>query len=135
RRIVGEGSKSGTSWALDRVTMKTVWSTPVGPGSTVGGTLASTAYDGSRIYGNDTVDGQIWALGRNGSKRWDSADGGTLDFSPVSVANGVLYSPGPSSFLTARDAASGSILTKLPLDGPAFGGAGVVGRAVYVATG
>src|SRR5436190_17050438 len=66
RRLVGEGSKSGTYWALDRASMKPVWSTDVGPGSSIGGILASTAYDGARIYGNDSLDATVWALGRDG---------------------------------------------------------------------
>jgi outer membrane protein assembly factor BamB len=135
RELVGEGSKSGTYWALDRATLKPVWSTAVGPGSSIGGILASTAYDGTRIYGDDSLDSRIWALGRDGAALWDSFDGGTLDFSPVSVANGVLYSAGPSGTLTARDAATGSMLAKLPLDGPTLGGVSLVGGAVYANTG
>src|SRR5438105_8433328 len=37
RKLVGEGQKSGTYWALDRSTMKPVWSQAVGPGSALGG--------------------------------------------------------------------------------------------------
>src|SRR5205823_5719934 len=50
---VGEGQKSGIYWALDRATMRPTWDTSVGPGSAVGGILASTAYDGTQIYGTD----------------------------------------------------------------------------------
>ena len=135
RSLVGEGSKSGTYWALDGASMKPVWSRSVGPGSGIGGILASTAHDGTRIYGTDSINGAIWAIGRDGSPAWSSSDGGTADFSPVAVANGVLYSAGGTGFLTARNAADGSVLAKLPLDGPAFGGMSVVGRAVYATTG
>src|SRR3954447_8571602 len=101
--LVGEGSKSGTYWALDPTSMKPAWSTMVGPGSSVGGILASTAYDGARIYGTDSINGQIWALGRDGSEQWSSSDGGSAEFSPVAVANGVLYSASSTGLLTARD--------------------------------
>src|SRR3954452_20283098 len=133
--LVGEGSKSGTYWARDRATLKPAWDTMVGPGSGVGGILASTAYDGSRIYGTDTVDSGIWALGRDGSEQWSSVDAGSPHFSPLAVANDVVYTADPAGFLTARDAATGSILGKAPLNAPTFAGLSVVGAAVYVATG
>ncbi|MBV9213112.1 MAG: PQQ-binding-like beta-propeller repeat protein [Actinobacteria bacterium] len=134
--LVGEGSKSGTYWALDRATMKPVWSTMVGPGSSVGGILGSTAYDGTRIYGNDTADGEVWSLGRGGASRWSGTDGGTVNFSPVSVANGVVYSiTGVAGILTARSASNGAVIAKLSLGSPTFGGVSAVGRALYVETG
>src|SRR5206468_8865308 len=71
--LVGEGSKSGTYWALDRATMKPAWSTSVGPGASTGGILGSTAYDGGRIFGTDSIDGGIWALGSDGKSKWSSA--------------------------------------------------------------
>jgi PQQ-like domain len=133
--LVGEGAKNGTYWALDRATMKPVWNTTVGPGSTIGGILASTAYDGARIYGTDAVDGQLWALGPGEATQWASVDGGTADFSPVAIANGVLYSAAPGGFLTARDSATGTVLNRLSLGGPTFGGISVVGGAIYAAVG
>ena len=102
----------------------------------IGGILGSTAYDGTRIYGDDTVNGQVWALARDGLSRWSSLDGGTANFSPVAVANGVVYSlTGASGTLTARAAATGAVLAKLSLGAPAFGGVSIAGRAVYAATG
>jgi hypothetical protein len=62
-------------------------------------------------------------------------DTGPLHFSPVAAGNGVLYSADSPGFLTAREAATGTILGKLPLGGPTFGGISVAGRAVYVAVG
>jgi hypothetical protein len=61
--------------------MRPVWMRTIGPGSAVGGILASTAYDGSRIYGSDSADGQIWALDRAGAMRWSSLDPGAAEFS------------------------------------------------------
>jgi polyvinyl alcohol dehydrogenase (cytochrome) len=135
RRMIGEGAKSGIYWTVDRATLQPVWDTLVGPGSAAGGIVGSTAYDGTRIYGSDTINAGIWALGRDGKQAWSSSDAGTLDFSPVSVANGVLYTTDPSGFLTARAAATGDVLTKLSLGGPTFGGVSIVGRAVYAAVG
>ena len=135
RALVGEGQKSGTYWALDRATMKPVWQTSVGPGSQADGGVNSSAYDGTRVYGADGTDSQIWALGRDGSTSWNSLDAGPLHFSPVAMGNGVLYSADFTGFLTARDPASGAVLAKLPVGGPTWGGISVVGRAVYVAVG
>lgn len=136
RLLVGEGNKSGTYWAFDRSRLRPVWKTTVGPGSSVGGILGSTAYDGTGLYGDDTANGQVWSLGRGGLSRWSSSDGGTLNFSPVAVANGVVYSiTGATGTLTARAAATGAVLAKIQLGAPAFGGVSVVGRAVYAATG
>jgi polyvinyl alcohol dehydrogenase (cytochrome) len=133
--LVGEGQKSGTYWALDRTTMQPVWNTTVGPGSAVGGILASTATDSARIYGSDSADGQLWALGHDGATRWNSLDPSTLDFSPVAIANGVLYSVDPSGLLIARDPATGVVLNVLSLGGLSFGGVSAVGDAIYAAVG
>src|SRR5947209_2944212 len=113
--LVGEGQKSGVYWALDRATMRPVWHTTVGPSAPIGGILASTPYDGTRIYGTDALDGQVWALGRGGTQAWSSADPGTLDFAPPAIAHGVLYTVDPGGFLVARDASSGTPLTTLSL--------------------
>ena len=135
RRLVGEGQKSGTYWALDRTSMQPVWHTNAGPGSPLDGGVNSTAYDGRRIYGSDAIDSQVFALSRGGTMLWNSLDAGPLHFSPVAYGNGVLYSADPGGFLTARNPATGAVLAKLPLGGPMFGGISISGRAVYVATG
>ena len=135
RRLVGEGQKSGTYWALDRGTMNPVWDTAAGPGSQADGGINATAYDGARVYGSDAVDSQVFALTRDGSPAWDSVDGGTLHASPLATGNGVVYSADSNGFLTARSAADGSLLTKVPLQAPTFGGISIVGLAVYVAVG
>jgi polyvinyl alcohol dehydrogenase (cytochrome) len=135
RRLVGEGSKSGIYWALDRSTMRPVWRTMAGPGSAADGGINSTAYDGARIYGSDSIDSQIFALGRRGAIQWNSFDAGSPHFSPVAVGNGVVYSVDPTGLLTARDPVTGKVLTKMPLGQPSFGGISVAGHSVYVATG
>jgi polyvinyl alcohol dehydrogenase (cytochrome) len=134
-QLVGEGQKSGIYWALDRATMRPVWHTTIGPGSAVGGILGSTAYDGRRIYGANTASGQVFGLTRGGAMPWESLDVGGLHWSPTTVAHGVLYTVDPAGFLTARNPATGTILAKLPLGGPSFGGVSAVGRAIYVAVG
>jgi polyvinyl alcohol dehydrogenase (cytochrome) len=48
--IVGFGQKSGIYWALNPDTGGIIWSTPVGPGASLGGIEWGTATDGKRIY-------------------------------------------------------------------------------------
>jgi len=135
-KLVGEGQKSGIYWAFDRDTLQPVWQQTVGgPGSLLGGIIGSTAYDGSRLYGPDSTASEIWALNRDGSRAWLSAEPGPINFSPVAVANGVLYTTDFSAFLTARDAATGLVLTKLPLGAPTFGGVSVARGSIYAAVG
>src|SRR5207237_6128511 len=74
--LVGAGQKSGTYWAFDRATLKPVWNTNVGPPGPLGGILGSTAFDGTRIYGADTLSGDGFALGRDGALAWQSPEGG-----------------------------------------------------------
>jgi polyvinyl alcohol dehydrogenase (cytochrome) len=135
RKLVGEGQKDGTYWALDRATMDPVWSQTTGPGTQLGGIIGSTAYDGARIYGPDTPAGEQWALTPAGTPAWLSSDGGPLHFNPTTVANGVVYSADMSGALTLREAATGAILLKLPLGAPSYGGVSVAGGYVFAVTG
>src|SRR5258708_31504967 len=48
--IVGFGQKRGIYWALNPDNGNIVWSTLVGPGSSLGGIEWGTATDGQRIY-------------------------------------------------------------------------------------
>jgi polyvinyl alcohol dehydrogenase (cytochrome) len=107
--LVGAGQKSGVYHLIDATTMKGVWQTPVGPPSSVGGIVGSTAYDGKAVYGPITVGGYAWSLDRaSGVPRWFSpvADGAHWG-NPVSEANGVVYTVGLTGFLDAYDAATG----------------------------
>jgi len=134
--LVGEGQKSGTYWAFDRRTLRPAWNTTIGPSASfAGGIVGSTAYDGNRIYGPNTPAGEMWALGRGGQLAWVSSDGGPLHFSPVSVANGVVYSVDMSGFLSAREAATGVVIARLPIGGPSWGGVAIAGGYVFAVTG
>jgi polyvinyl alcohol dehydrogenase (cytochrome) len=135
RQLVGVGQKDGTYWAVDRQTMAPVWSQTTGPGTQLGGIIGSTAYDGTRIYGPDTPAGEQWALMPSGTPAWLSSDGGPLHFNPTTVANGVVYTADMSGALTAREAATGAILLKLPLGAPSYGGVSVAGGYVFAVTG
>jgi polyvinyl alcohol dehydrogenase (cytochrome) len=134
-QLIGEGQKSGVYWAIDRATLKPVWHANVGPGGYLGGVLGSTAYDGSRIYAGDTLNGQVSALGPDGSTSWRSDDLGLLHVSPEAIANSILYSISPPGFLIARDPATGRQLASVFLGGIVLGGFSATGHALYVSVG
>jgi polyvinyl alcohol dehydrogenase (cytochrome) len=135
RRLVGDGQKSGLYWALDRRTLKPVWHATVGPGLPVlGGVVGSTAYDGHGIYGPDTAN-EVWGIHLNGAPEWVSSDGGPIQYGPVSVANGVVYSTDMDGMMSARDASTGVVLARLPLGAPSWGGIAIAGGYVFAVTG
>jgi polyvinyl alcohol dehydrogenase (cytochrome) len=136
QKLVGAGQKSGTYWAFDRDSLKPVWTAFTSVGTpVVGGIVGSTAVDGSRVFGPDTAGGTVWGLGNTGSTAWQSTDGGPLGFQALSAGNGVVYSTSMSGVLTARDAATGVVLAKLPIGAPSWGGVSLAGGSVFAVTG
>jgi len=140
---VGAGQKSGYYHLINARTMKGVWHTPVGPPSSVGGIVGSTAYDGKNIYGPITVGGYVWSLaGSSGLPRWLApvADGAHWG-NPVSEANGVVYTVGLTGFLDAYDAATGAPLLHRPMAvdsgslAASWGGVSIARNTVYAAIG
>ncbi|MDX6664832.1 MAG: hypothetical protein QOG68_1038 [Solirubrobacteraceae bacterium] len=136
KKLVGEGQKNGTYWALERDKMIPVWSQMTGPPTpTVGGIVGSTAVDSGHVYGPNSTGGESWALTTDGNPAWVSSDGGPLHFNPTTVANGVVYTNDMSGFLMARDAQTGAVIAKLPLGSPSWAGVSVAGGSVFTATG
>ncbi|MFL5887364.1 MAG: PQQ-binding-like beta-propeller repeat protein, partial [Thermoleophilaceae bacterium] len=144
RKLVGEGQKSGVYHFADAQTMKPVRSQIVGPPSSVGGIVGSTAYDGQSVYGPVTAPGYMWSLSTsNAALRWVAPVGDGAHWGPpVAVANGVLYSVDFTGFLDAFDTRSGALLAKRPLllggSGPAspsWGGVSVARNTIYASVG
>ena len=133
--LVGEGDKAGNYWALDRSTLALAWKTNVGPGGPLGGILGSTAWDGSALYGPDSLQTETWSLTASGAVRWMTADGGDHHLGPVAVADGVVYSTDNNGNLTARSTADGSLLARLALGAPSWGGVSISGGTVFAAVG
>jgi len=145
-KMVGAGQKSGVYFAFRADTMKQVWSTIVGPPSSVGGIVGSTAYDGTGIYGPITLGGYVWSVApSNGAPRWVSpiADGAHWG-EPVSVANGIAYTVDLNGFLDAFDAATGVPLLHRPIamgssaaGNPvlSWGGVSIARNTIYAAIG
>jgi polyvinyl alcohol dehydrogenase (cytochrome) len=120
RDILGIGEKSGYYWALNPDDGSVIWSTPVGPGSSLGGIEWGTASDGNSIYvpianlfgipyplqpsgtmvnsgswaALDPGTGSIlWRIGTSGacSKAIANVAQGCMGLGPASVANGVVF--------------------------------------------
>jgi polyvinyl alcohol dehydrogenase (cytochrome) len=152
--IVGFGQKSGIYWALNPDNGNIVWSTPVGPGSSLGGIEWGTASDGRRIYvaignrnhlpytlvpsGQQTTWGSWSALDvATGNILWQTADPtvGTIDTGSVSVANGVMYAGSYSGQMYALDSTSGKILWNFASGGTVIDGPSIVDGALYWGSG
>jgi len=146
KKMVGAGQKSGVFHAFDAATMTQAWSSIVGPPSSVGGIVGSTAYDGTSFYGPITPAGYLWSLRQtDGMLRWASpvADGAHWG-EPVAVANGVVYTVDLKGFLDAFDAQTGAPLLARPIVAGggtganpvlSWGGVSVARNTVYAGVG
>jgi polyvinyl alcohol dehydrogenase (cytochrome) len=134
--MVGGYQKSRVYWALDRRNLRPTWSrlTAKPLSRQPPEAIASTAFDGRRIYGQ-TDYGQVFALDLRGRRLWITLGDGRQNYSPIAVANGVVYDVHARGRLQARSAQSGRLLAQLPLGGPTWGGVSVVGGSVFVSTG
>jgi outer membrane protein assembly factor BamB/plastocyanin len=145
RKIVGAGQKSGVYHVFDAATMAPIWKTPVGPPSSVGGIVGSTAVDPSGIYGPITVGGYLWSLDTAGGPRWASpvADGVHWG-NPVAVGNSIVYTVDLKGFLDAYDGRNGAPLLHRPVAAgsstgtsavASWGGVSIARNTVYAAVG
>ena len=152
--IIGFGQKSGIFWALNPDNGNIVWSTPVGPGASLGGIEWGTATDGQRIYvaiantdhlpytlvpsGQRITWGAWSALDvATGKILWQTADptANTIDRGSVSVANGVMYAGSNSGQMYALDAATGNILWNFASGGTVIDGPSIVAGTLYWGSG
>jgi polyvinyl alcohol dehydrogenase (cytochrome) len=164
KTIIGAGQKSGIYYALDPDTGAMLWSTQVGPGSSLGGIEWGSASDGQRIYvAISNLDGIPYAAGSAGSWAalnpvtgailWQKADpNGGIDIGPMAVANGVVYadsmgappatgctvncSPGRTSHnMFALNASTGATLWSFAPGASVNAGAVIVDGVVYWGSG
>jgi polyvinyl alcohol dehydrogenase (cytochrome) len=152
--IVGFGQKSGIYWALNPDNGNIVWSTPVGPGSSLGGIEWGTASDGHRIYvaignrnhlpytlvpsGLRITWGSWSALDvATGNILWQTADptAGATDTGSVSVANGIMYAGSNSGQMYALDTRTGQILWNFASGGSVIDGPSIVDGVLYWGSG
>jgi polyvinyl alcohol dehydrogenase (cytochrome) len=152
--IVGFGQKSGIFWALNPDDGNIVWSTPVGPGASLGGIEWGTATDGKRIYvaiaNSDHLPYTLVPAGQKitwgawsaldvatGKILWQTADptADTIDRGSVSVANGVIYAGSNSGQMYALDAITGNILWNFASGGTVIDGPSIVDGTLYWGSG
>lgn len=145
RKLVGAGQKSGVYHVFDAKTMEPVWKQIVGPPSSVGGIVGSTAYDGTSVFGPITIGGYLWSIGAaDGAYRWFAPIGDGAHWgNPVSVANGLAYTVDLHGTLDVYDTATGALVgkhpmavggTKTPLS-VSFGGVSIARNTVYASVG
>lgn len=122
--LVGAGSKDGSYYAVKagRAGGQLAWTTRVANvssvsvgtsvGTAAGGFQGSTGFAYGKVFGT-TVSGPEFEValdGMSGALTWDAADA-LSSFSPVGVANGIVFAGDNTGNLKARDAASGMMLS------------------------
>jgi len=155
-QLVGEGSKDGTYYVLDRKTGTLVWKTNVVFGGSSGGFLGSAAFDGTRIYGGTGIGelgGPLCMPGNpndmmvenpsfhafdaaTGAIQWENNQANT--FAPTSVSGSAVFN-GVGSLLPPElrvyDAGTGATLASFKAGGAVNSGAAIVGKTIYFGAG
>jgi polyvinyl alcohol dehydrogenase (cytochrome) len=155
KTIIGAGQKSGIYYALDPDTGRKLWSTQVGPGSSLGGMEWGSATDGRRIYvaianlygipygPSGSFNAGSWAAldPATGEILWQVADpNGAIDIGPLAVADGVVYASSMALSATAPtmfalDATNGRTLWSFAAGSSVNAGATIVGENVFWGSG
>src|SRR5438876_3485319 len=118
-KVVGELQKSGVYHVASAKTMASMWTSLVGP-SCFACNAASTAFDGSSVYGVATPGGTMFSLARNtGAKNWLSPLGEGTHYQSISSADGVVWTVDSAASLDGVDAANGQPLVHRPLSADA----------------
>ena len=142
-QAVGIGQKSGLYWMFRRSDLTPLWNTRIGLPDAFGGVIGSTAVDGTRVYGPNTLPGLLWALGQQaGQLAWLNPPLDPLHYGPVSVSNGVVYSEDSLGFLDVIDAGTGLPLARMELNpllggyySQAYGGVSIADGQIFADTG
>ncbi|TMK25191.1 MAG: hypothetical protein E6G62_05940 [Actinobacteria bacterium] len=114
-KVVGDLQKSGVYHVANAKTMGPVWTALVGP-SCFACNAASTAFDGSAIFGVATPGGTMFSLDRStGASNWLSPVGDGTHYQSISSASGVVWTVDGASNLDGFDAATGQPLVRRPL--------------------
>jgi polyvinyl alcohol dehydrogenase (cytochrome) len=114
-KVVGDLQKSGVYHVANAKTMGPVWTALVGP-SCFACNAASTAFDGSSIYGVATPGGTMFSLDHNrGATNWLSPVADGTHYQSISSADGVVWTVDGAANLDGFDAGSGQPLVRRPL--------------------
>ncbi len=158
--FLGVGSKDGTYYSLDPTTGRLRWSTNVVFGGFSGGFIATTAYDGSHVFGSTALGdygrfegaGQVHCDPGNprdtpnqepsvhafnastGAVRWQASQ--AASFGATTVAGSMTFNcPAFGAVVQVRSAASGALLDQTALPINCWSGVATVGDALVLGTG
>ncbi len=144
--LVGAGNKNGTFYTVDRDTGSLFWSTPVVPGSVLGGYIGSIAVAGGQIFAA-TFTGPPFVSALNALDGTpgplSNLSGNARTFAAATYANGVVFNGSQMvSFLSAGenrfrayDAATGAELFTTTMPGGVASGAAIVDGRIFVGYG
>jgi len=154
--FLGICAKDGYCYSLDPETGALQWATNVVFGGSAGGFIATTAYDGTRVYGATAIGD--FNPGGSTCQPTNPADlpvqepslhafdalAGTIDwqeqssqsFGPTTVAGGMAFVVlGLTPAIDIRDAATGQLLTTIQLPAGSDSGVVTVGNAIFFGIG
>jgi polyvinyl alcohol dehydrogenase (cytochrome) len=137
KKLVGAGQKSGTFWALDRMTGQMVWSREVTRGCGIGGIFNNGAFDGTRILVTSwpCAGGAVLAAldPATGSPQW-MMPMPAQSWAPITVVNGVGFVPS-QNVLNAFETATGRMLASFTAGGSISSGAVAIDGRVFFGSG
>ncbi len=159
--FLGLGSKGGTYYSLNPATGRQRWATNVVFGGFAGGFIATTAFDGRRVYGSTALgdfgrfekgsqvlcdpsdprdtpmqEPSVHAFdAENGNVVWQAQDG--QSFGPTTVAGGMTFNglALDGNLLTIREASDGRLLKELAMPAPIWSGIATVGDSLVTGLG
>jgi outer membrane protein assembly factor BamB len=118
-KVVGDLQKSGVYHVANASTMGPVWTALVGP-SCFACNAASTAFDGSSVYGVATPVGTMFSLDRStGARNWLSPVADGLHYQSTTSAAGVIWTVDTAANLDGFNAVNGQPLVHRPLSADA----------------
>lgn len=115
RTLIGELQKSGVYHVADTATMDLAWTQLMG-GSCFLCNAASTAFDGTAVYGVGTPGGVMSSLEKNtGSLRWAQPIADGTHYQSTSTAAGVTYVVDAHGLFRGFDSATGNPVVTRPV--------------------
>ena len=158
--FLGVGAKDGTYYSLDPRTGKARWHTNVVFGGFSGGFIATSAYDGQRVFGSTAIGdfGRFEGAGsvhcapgnprdlemqepsahafdaRTGAVVWQA--NASAAFGPTTVSGGLTFhGVALRPVVQIRNSKTGRLLAELALQAPCWSGIATVGNALVLGTG